>query len=105
MAIENQRKNVALSVRLALVLRFGRPYNLNMSITLFKASQLAAWCGVDLKSIHNWVNSGKITAGRTPGRHLRFTAETVRDVLIGMGVPVPKEVTDALIVPEQAAAS
>jgi excisionase family DNA binding protein len=36
------------------------------------ATQVARLCGVDLKTIHNWVNKGKLPGLRTRGRHLRF---------------------------------
>ena len=36
------------------------------------ATQVARLCGVDLKTIHNWVNKGKLAGQRTRGRHLRF---------------------------------
>jgi excisionase family DNA binding protein len=45
--------------------RVGRP-------RLLSATQVARFCGVDLKTIHNWANKGKIPCHRTPGRHLRF---------------------------------
>ena len=34
---------------------------------LFTASQIARFCQVDLKTIHNWVNRGEIKSFRTPG--------------------------------------
>ena len=39
---------------------------------LFTASQIARFCQVDLKTIHNWADRGQIQHFRTPGRHLRF---------------------------------
>jgi excisionase family DNA binding protein len=36
------------------------------------ATQVARACGVDLKTIHNWVAREKLRAIRTAGRHLRF---------------------------------
>ncbi len=39
---------------------------------IYVASQVAAIWGVDLKTIHGWVERGDIEAFRTPGRHLRF---------------------------------
>lgn len=62
---------------------------------MFKASDMARMCNVDLKTIHNWVEKGHVQAGRTPGRHLRFRPEVVRKVIEGMGMPVPSEVTEA----------
>jgi excisionase family DNA binding protein len=53
------------------------------------ATQLARICAVDLKTIHNWANKGKIPSCRTPGRHLRFRPLDVVDFLrtYGFGVP------------------
>lgn len=64
---------------------------------LFKASDVARLCNVDIKTVHNWVNKEQVQAGRTPGRHLRFRPEVVRQLLEGMGVPVPSEVTEACV--------
>ena len=44
----------------------------NLQPELFTASELARFCHVDLKTIHNWVEKGEIRHFRTPGRHLRF---------------------------------
>lgn len=63
--------------------------------TLFKTSDVARWASVDLKTVHNWVDKGQITAGRTPGGHLRFTPGVVKALLEGMGVPLPAEVQAA----------
>ena len=38
-------------------------------------------CSVDLKTIHNWVDRGKLPALRTSGRHLRFWPLDVLDFL------------------------
>jgi excisionase family DNA binding protein len=45
------------------------------------ATQLASYCAVDLKTIHNWTGRGKIPFWRTPGRHLRFRRLDVVDFL------------------------
>lgn len=44
---------------------------------LLKATEVASLFQVDLKTIHVWVDRGKISAARTPGNHLRFSAATV----------------------------
>ena len=49
------------------------------------ASQLAALCQVDLKTIHNWADRGKIEHFRTPGRHLRFHQSDVDAFLVKHG--------------------
>ncbi|MFO0758834.1 MAG: helix-turn-helix domain-containing protein [Byssovorax sp.] len=58
---------------------------------LFTASDLATMCEVDLKTIHNWVDRGRITHFRTPGRHLRFRAADVVEFLRTWGYDVPRE--------------
>jgi len=52
---------------------------------LFTASEVARFCQVDLKTIHNWSDRGEIRHFRTPGRHLRFPAETpMANLLVSM---------------------
>ncbi len=53
------------------------------------AVQVARFCGVDLKTIHNWVNKGKIPFQRTSGRHLRFRPLDVVDFLRAYEMAVP----------------
>jgi excisionase family DNA binding protein len=56
---------------------------------LFTASDVARFCQVDLKTIHNWADRGEIRHFRTPGRHLRFRRVDVLDFLRKYGYPVP----------------
>lgn len=60
---------------------------------LFTAAQLAKFCAVDQKTIHNWVDKGSIEAFRTPGRHLRFKAASVVAFMQKYGYDVPPEVS------------
>jgi len=62
---------------------------------LLTASDLAALCEVDLKTIHNWVDRGRIAHFRTPGRHLRFRAAEVAEFLRAWGYTVPRELARA----------
>ncbi|HEX2675074.1 MAG TPA: helix-turn-helix domain-containing protein, partial [Polyangiales bacterium] len=55
---------------------------------LFTASEVARFCQVDLKTIHNWADRGEIRHFRTPGRHLRFRRVDVLDFLRKYGYPV-----------------
>jgi excisionase family DNA binding protein len=57
------------------------------------ATELAAFCGVDLKTIHNWTNAGKIPGWRTRGRHLRFRRLDVVDFLRAYGFALPELIT------------
>lgn len=56
---------------------------------LFTASDVARFCQVDLKTIHNWSDKGEIRHFRTPGRHLRFRRVDVLDFLRKYGYPIP----------------
>jgi excisionase family DNA binding protein len=56
---------------------------------LFTASDVARFCQVDLKTIHNWADKGEIPHFRTPGRHLRFRRLDVLDFLRKYGYAVP----------------
>jgi excisionase family DNA binding protein len=62
----------------------------NLPTELFTASELARFCHVDLKTIHNWVEKGEIRHFRTPGRHLRFRRLDILDFLHKYGYPVPE---------------
>src|SRR4029453_8151393 len=62
---------------------------------LLTASDLATLCEVDLKTIHNWVDRGRIPHFRTPGRHLRFRAADVAEFLRAWGYSVPRELARA----------
>jgi excisionase family DNA binding protein len=55
---------------------------------LFTASQVADFCTVDLKTIHNWADRGELRHFRTPGRHLRFRRGDVAEFLRKYGYPV-----------------
>lgn len=57
---------------------------------LFTASDVARFCQVDLKTIHNWADKGEIKHFRTPGRHLRFRRLDVLDFLRKYGYPIPE---------------
>lgn len=56
---------------------------------LFTASEVARFCQVDLKTIHNWAERGEVRHFRTPGRHLRFRPVDVLDFLRKYGYPIP----------------
>lgn len=58
---------------------------------LYTASEVAHFCQVDLKTIHNWADRGEIQHFRTPGRHLRFRRADVLEFLRKYGYPVPGE--------------
>jgi excisionase family DNA binding protein len=57
----------------------------------YTAAALARFCGVDLKTIHNWARRGAIRHHRTEGRHLRFYRLDVAEFLRAYGYGVPEE--------------
>jgi excisionase family DNA binding protein len=59
------------------------------------AVQLARYCGVDLKTIHNWTARGKIPHWRTPGRQLRFRRLDVVDFLRAYEFELPDALRQA----------
>lgn len=61
-------------------LRPGRPLT---------ARAVAELCGVELKTVHNWVLDGRLAHFRTPGRHLRFQPEVVAAFLEECGYASP----------------
>jgi excisionase family DNA binding protein len=44
-----------------------------------RVREVAALCGVEQKTVHNWVARGMIAHFRTPGRHVRFLPAEVAD--------------------------
>jgi excisionase family DNA binding protein len=61
---------------------------------LLSAVQVARYCGVDLKTIHNWANKGKIPCHRTTGRHLRFHPLDVVSFLRAYELGLPDSLRD-----------
>jgi excisionase family DNA binding protein len=62
---------------------------------MVSATELARFCSVDLKTIHNWTNAGKIPGHRTKGRHLRFKRLDVVDFLRSYEFIVPEALRGA----------
>lgn len=54
-----------------------------------RATDLAACCDVDLKTVHNWCNEGEVKHFRSPGRHIRLDPADVIKFLEGYGYKVP----------------
>lgn len=72
----------------------------------FTSAELAGFCDVDTKTIHNWCDQGKGPPFfKTPGRHLRFEPAKVAEWLRDRGWPVPAQVTAALPALDAPAAS
>lgn len=60
-------------------------------MTTYTAADVARFCEVDLKTIHNWVGKNVLVHHRTPGRHLRFHRLDVIEFLRAYGYPVAEE--------------
>lgn len=60
---------------------------------LLSASDLARYCQVDLKTVHNWVERGLVRHFRTPGRHIRVRRQDAVDFLRRYGYPLPQELS------------
>ncbi len=57
------------------------------------AADVARLCNVDIKTIHNWADKGKLASTRTVGRHLRFHRLDVIEFLRAYANPVPAALT------------
>lgn len=62
---------------------------------IFTSRDLATFCQVDGKTVHNWADKGAIRCFRTPGRHLRFKAVDVAEFLAKFGYDIPSSVIEA----------
>jgi excisionase family DNA binding protein len=60
-----------------------------MTARLYTAQDVARFCDVDIKTIHNWANRGRIAHHRTEGRHLRFRRADLVEFLRRFNYPVP----------------
>ena len=60
----------------------------------FTANDVARFCGVDLKTIHNWANKGKLPHARTEGRHLRFRRIELVGFLRTYGIAIPSALSN-----------
>lgn len=54
-------------------------------------SQAAKLLGVSDQSIANWIDQGKLRAGRTPGGHRKIEVEAFVEFLRQQGLPIPTE--------------
>ena len=53
--------------------------------------QIAEYCHVTHRAVLNWVESGKLPAYRTPGKHSRVSVEDFVSFLHEYHMPVPAE--------------
>jgi two-component system, OmpR family, response regulator VicR len=52
--------------------------------------EIATLCGVDITTVINWVNCGKLSAFKTPGGHRRIRVETFLEFIKSHNMPVPR---------------
>jgi len=54
-------------------------------------SEAARWLGISKSTLIRAVNRGEIQPSfRTPGRHLRFTAQSLQDIRRRLESPIPE---------------
>lgn len=58
------------------------------------SGELSRLLGVDLKTIHNWVNQGHLQGRRTSGRHLRFDRSQVVRFMRDYEYPIPGSLSE-----------
>jgi hypothetical protein len=61
---------------------------------MLTAPEIAGFCNVDVKTIHNWVSKSQIVAHKTQGGHLRFSPIVVVDFLRLHGYPIARALRD-----------
>jgi excisionase family DNA binding protein len=62
---------------------------------VFSGWDVARLCDVDLKTVHNWVNKGKLRCRRTEGRHLRIQRVDLVAFLRERGTAMPEGLQEA----------
>lgn len=60
----------------------------------FTSGAIAAVCGVNVKTIHNWADKEYLPCFRTPGRQLRFKPREIVPWLREKGYDVPRAMAD-----------
>lgn len=57
-------------------------------------TRVAELLGVSAQTIANWIDNGRLPAGRTPGGHRRVHAQDLVAFLAGSGLPLPAELVE-----------
>lgn len=65
-----------------------------MNKDLYTTHEAASLCKVDVSTIKNWINEGKIKAYRTPGGHRRIEKEEIIRFLKEFNMPVPAQINN-----------
>src|SRR5271166_6741424 len=63
---------------------------------LVKPSALARFWGINVKTLHGWIQQGRLAALRSPGGHVRLRVADVRAFCEREGLAVPPFVAPAL---------
>lgn len=61
---------------------------------MLSTTQVAGLLGVSAQTIANWIDNGRLPAGRTPGGHRRVSAQDLAAFLIESGLPLPAGLMD-----------
>ena len=70
----------------------------NVGPRYFTTFQVAKFLGVSTTTVVNWVNSGLLTAHRTPGGHRRMRSEDVVVFARAYNYPVPPSMAEPVVV-------
>lgn len=62
----------------------------------YSTLEISRMCEVDPVTVARWCDQGQLKCYRTPGGHRRVLREDVRQFLRQHGVPIPKDLEDAL---------
>lgn len=76
-----------------------------MNESVFTTYQIGRFCAVNITTVMDWVDSGKLRAFKTPGGHRRVLRSDLLEFLQTYGMPVPGELRAAkriLIVDDEA---
>lgn len=67
---------------------------MNLGKNIYTTYEVSRLCDVDLSTVINWVNKGRLQAYKTPGRHRRVKREDLLDFLKRYNMPVPQGLED-----------
>jgi len=67
---------------------------MNLGKNIYTTYEVSRLCDVDLSTVINWVNKGRLQAYKTPGRHRRVKREDLLDFLKRYNMPVPQCLED-----------
>lgn len=61
---------------------------------MLTAPEVAAFCNVDVRTVHNWTERGALSVHKTPGGHRRFSPIVVVQFLRAHGYPIARALRD-----------